>query len=209
MKSSNIGGNSTVQHINEAVRIVGKGGVISFPTETYYGLGVNPFDNSAVEKLFELKKRARNKPILLLIADVQMLSRLVTHVPLQYQPLIKMFWPGPLTLIFKAKKTVNSLLTGATGTVGIRISSHPIVKEIINKWGGPITATSANISDQTPAKNSIEVLSYFGDNLDYIIDGGESPAGLCSTIVAVRNDKLSEIREGQIPFKVITQASDK
>ena len=208
MKNSESVSESTVRYIEEAVDVLEKGGVISFPTETYYGLGVDPFNTAAVGKLFELKQRERYKPILVLIADIEMLNLLVSSIPEEYRPLMKMFWPGPLTLIFQAKDTVNRHLTGDTGTVGIRISSNPIVKEILKKWQKPLTATSANISNQPPAKSSAEVSSYFNDKLDYLIDGGSTTANLCSSIVAFRNERFIEIRKGQIPFsEVITQAS--
>ena len=193
-------------YIQQAVNALEKGGVISFPTETYYGLGVDPFNTIAVGKLFELKQREYKKPILVLVANIEMLNLLVTSIPVQYRPLMDTFWPGPLTLIFQAKDTVNTLLTGDTGTVGVRISSNPIVTDILKKWKKPLTATSANISSQPPAKSTAEVLSYFGEKLDYIINGGTSPANLCSSIVAFKNERFIEIRKGQIAFsKVIDQ----
>jgi L-threonylcarbamoyladenylate synthase len=209
LKISESESNCTAQNIDEAVKVLKKGGVISFPTETYYGLGVDPFDNTAVDQLFLLKKRERNKPILVLVSDIDMLSLLVANIPEQYGNLMKKFWPGPLTLIFPAKETVSPLLTGATGSIGIRISSNRIVKEIFKKWRKPFTATSANISNQAPAKSSAEVLSYFGEKIDCLIDGGETPAGLCSSIVAFRNERFIEIRKGQIPFSELTAQVNK
>lgn len=209
MKISDSVSKSTAQNIEDAVRVLERGGVISFPTETYYGLGVDPFNISAVDRLFLLKKRERKKPILVLVSDIEMLSLLVDSIPEQYRNLMERFWPGPLTLIFPAKKTVSALLTGGTGTIGIRISSNPIVSEIFKTWRKPFTATSANISNQDPAKSSAEVLSYFGEKLDYLIDGGESPAGLCSSIVALKNKRFIEIRKGQISFSELIAQADK
>ncbi len=208
MKISDSVSKCTAQNIEKAVKILERGGVLSFPTETYYGLGVDPFNITAVERLFQLKQREKSKPILVLVSDVEMLTLLVAGIPEQYQKLMESYWPGPLTLVFPAKETVNPLLTGETGTVGIRISSNPIVKEIFKLWRRPLTATSANLSNQSPAKNSAEVVSYFGEKIDYHIDGGESPAGLCSSIVSFRNERFVEIRKGQIPFsELIAQAN--
>ncbi len=207
MRSSENKPNRTAQHIDEAVKVLERGGIISFPTETYYGLGVNPFDHSAVKRLFQLKKRAQSKPILVLIPHIDMLPLLVATVPELYQPLIEEFWPGPLTLIFPARKTVDPLLTGNTGTIGIRISSNQVVNNILQKWGNPVTATSANISNHAPAQSYNEVMAYFGNKVDQIIDGGDSPAGLCSTIVTSHQGKLLEIRKGQIPFEMIDKVT--
>ena len=190
----------TLHNIEVAVRVLAEGGVISFPTETYYGLGVDPFNSDAVDRLFLLKKRERSKPILVLVSDIAMLDLLVDNIPEPYHNLMETFWPGPLTLIFPAKKSVSPSLTGETGTVGIRISSNPIVKEIFRKWRKPLTATSANLSNLSPAKNTTEVASYFGSRIDCLVDGGDSPAGLCSSIIAFQDGRFIEVRKGQIPF---------
>ncbi|MEE4240476.1 MAG: Sua5/YciO/YrdC/YwlC family protein, partial [Desulfopila sp.] len=104
--------------IETAVQFLQDGGVIGFPTETYYGLGVDPCNEKAVRRLFLVKQREINKPILLLVKDLEMLSRFVDVIPVIYEPLLKKFWPGPLTLLFPWKDTVSNLLTGGTGTVG-------------------------------------------------------------------------------------------
>lgn len=209
MKTSKAVCTSTVQNIQKAVKVLEKGRVISFPTETYYGLGVDPFNISAVDRLFLLKKRERKKPILVLVSDIEMLNLLVAKIPDQYHKLMEKFWPGPLTLIFPANSNVNHLLTGETGTIGVRISSNPIVKEIFKKWRKPLTATSANLSKEAPAKSSAEVLSYFGDQIDCLIDGGEAPAGLCSSIITYEKGKFKEIRKGQISFSELMEQANK
>jgi len=209
LKTSKAFCTSTVQNIQKAVKVLEKGRVISFPTETYYGLGVDPFNISAVDRLFLLKKRERKKPILVLVSDIEMLNLLVDKIPNQYLKLMEKFWPGPLTLIFPANSSVNHLLTGETGTIGVRISSNPIVKEIFKKWRKPLTATSANLSKEAPAKSSAEVLSYFGDQIECLIDGGEAPAGLCSSIITYEKGKFIEIRKGQISFSELIEQANK
>ncbi|MEE4240703.1 MAG: L-threonylcarbamoyladenylate synthase, partial [Desulfopila sp.] len=128
-------------------------------------------------------------------------------IPVIYEPLLKKFWPGPLTLLFPWKDTVSNLLTGGTGTVGFRISPDPFAQMLLDKWKRPITATSANLSGDRPAETAHEVKKIFGSHLDYIIDGGDSPAGLCSTIVGYEGEKLVLIRQGKISFEEIIEAS--
>ncbi|MFW2366931.1 MAG: L-threonylcarbamoyladenylate synthase [Desulforhopalus sp.] len=175
-----------------------RGGVVAFPTETYYGLAVDPFNPDAVGKVFKLKKRDSAKPLMLLIENESQLSNLVEDIPPLYEPLIRKFWPGALTLIFTAASTVSSRVTGDSGTVGIRISSHPLALELVARMGQPITATSANISGLPPAKSASEVEEMFGSSLDYILDGGKTPAGLCSTIVGIKERSLTLLRPGQV-----------
>ncbi len=182
----------------EAVSVLEGGGVVAFPTETYYGLGVDPFNEKAMGRLFEIKRRDHGKPTLLLIDDVDRLTRIAAGVPRIYTPLIEQYWPGPLTLIFPARAGLPALLTGATGGVGVRISSHPIARALCRRWGGPLPATSANISGASPAGSASAVRRIFGDDVDYIIDGGRTPAGKCSTIVGIRDEKLTLIRQGGI-----------
>ncbi len=184
--------------IDLAVSLLRHGGIVAFPTETYYGLAVDPDCDSAVAKLFAIKNRPVDKPLLLLIAKIEQLSSIVQAVPPVYWPLIKKYWPGPLTLIFLADKSLNRRICGNSGTVGIRISPHPIARELVSRMGKPITATSANISGHYPARSAREVVENLGNKIDYIIDGGQTPAGLCSTILSERNGKLAIIRRGRI-----------
>ncbi len=192
--------------VKKAVSVLEGGGVIAFPTETYYGLGVDPFNVEALGELFRLKRREFSKPILVLVRDQEMLGQIVADIPEQYLGLIDKFWPGPLTLIFAAKPTLHPLLTGNSGTVGVRISSHPLVEKIFEKWPHPLTATSANLSGTSPARNIAEIKSYFSDELGFILDGGDSPAGLCSSIIGIENGRLKEIRQGKIPLSDIKES---
>jgi tRNA threonylcarbamoyl adenosine modification protein (Sua5/YciO/YrdC/YwlC family) len=120
---------SSTAQLARAVVELQRGGIVAFPTETFYGLAVDPFCRSALVALFELKKRAADKPILVLIDHIEQLSQLVKSIPQQYVPLMERHWPGPLTLIFPAKKSLPVELTGGTGTIGVRISSHPLAED--------------------------------------------------------------------------------
>ena len=192
--------------LESAVDCLRQGGIVAFPTETYYGLAVDPYNDRALKALFRLKERDFQKPILVLISEMGQLGEIVASVPGLYQPLMKNFWPGPLTLIFPGHKNLSPLLTGGTGTVGVRISSHRIATGFCQKWGKPITATSANISGMEPAKSADQVRAIFGSQIDCIIDGGFTPAGRCSTIVGIRDGCLQLFREGQMEFPLILQS---
>ncbi len=182
----------------QAARILLQGGVIAFPTETCYGLAVDSGDEKALARLFHLKKRPLHKPVLLLIHDLSLLGSLVSTLPEAYKPLIEKYWPGPLTLIFPARPGLSAYLTGGTESVGIRISPHPQALALGRFVGKAITATSANLSGRSPARCASEVLSSFGGDIDYVLDGGRTPAGSCSTIIGLHNDELCLLRSGAI-----------
>ena len=195
------------EELARAVTVIRNGGVVAFPTETYYGLAVDPFNREALDTLFELKRRDQNKPVLVLIQDPGQLPLLVRDIPPLFQPLISKFWPGPLTLVFNALAGLSPRLTGNTETVGARISSHPTARLLTEKIGGPITATSANISGQAPGVTPAEVREQFGDQLDMVIEGGRTPGGLGSTVVGEDDaGGIRLIRAGVIPYKMVIEA---
>ncbi len=183
---------------SRAIDAIRRGGVVAFPTETYYGLAADPDCEEAVKRIFNLKGRRWDKPLLLLIEKIQQLQMVADSIPWRYQPLIDNYWPGPLTLIFPAKDSVNKMVTAGGGSVGVRISSHPVARELVARMGKPLTATSANISGRQPAESAREVELFFGTSLDMILDGGLTTGGLCSTIVGLQDDKLTVFRQGQI-----------
>jgi len=188
--------------IKEAVRLLKQGGLIAFPTETYYGLGVDPLNPEALHRLFQVKQRTADKPVLVLVADQSQLSLLAVSIPVDFNKLMAAFWPGPLTLVFPARTNLPELLTGGTGTIGIRQSPNPVATRLLEEFKGPITATSANRSGEIPATTAAEVEEIFGPEVDLIVDGGPTPGGQGSTLVG--NDQgISCIREGKIPFAEI------
>ena len=193
----------TQEQFQRAIKVLRGGGIVAFPTETYYGLGVDIDNQKGVNALFELKKRDPAKPILVLIDDCSQLPKITTAVPQPYEKLIRCFWPGPLTLIFPAAPNLTSLLTGSAKSIGVRLSPHPIAIQLCRMWGKPLTATSANISNQRPAQNAEMVKEMFGDKIDYILDGGQTPGGKCSTVVGLDNQELTLIRKGRISFAEI------
>jgi len=198
---------SLAEMVKLAATLIRKGGIVAFPTETYYGIAADPFNEKTLQRLFVLKQRPAKKPILTLVNSRKQLHSLVFAVPDKYRVLMDRFWPGPLTLIFPAKNDLSPILTGGTGTVGVRISSNPVARLLVEHCGRPITATSANISGARPALSSAEVRQQFDDQLDMVIEGEATPGGSGSTIVALAGDELITVRPGVIPHSALLNAS--
>jgi L-threonylcarbamoyladenylate synthase len=195
--------------LNRAVAVLNGGGVVAFPTETYYGLAVDRLNPLALNHLFSLKQRDISKPILTLVDDRASLSFLAQDIPIIYEPLMKEFWPGPLTLIFQARLNLPTLLTAGTSTIGVRHSSHPFARQLLRAFGRPLTATSANISGYAAAVDAYEVKTQFGSKIDVVFDGGRTPGTVGSTIIGLEGDRLKLIREGVIPYRDILRVFQK
>ena len=189
--------------IDEAVAILKNGGVIAFPTETFYGLGADARNDEAIEKIFGIKGRDFKNPILVVIGDTGHLDNVAEDIPEEARKLMDRFWPGPLTIVFRAAPSVSPKLTAGTGKIGIRLTSHPIAMEISKRLGGPLTATSANFSGMPECSSAVEVLSQLEGNLDGVIDGGQTPGGKGSTIVDVTVSPEKILREGVIAASLI------
>ena len=188
----------TPQNINQAVDIIKNGGLIAYPTETVYGLGVDPYNSEAIQKIFIAKGRAEDKGIILLIRGADDLSTLVRTVSPTAQILIEAFWPGPLTLVFRANRDLSPALLGGRDTIALRHSSSPIATQLLTTLGGPLTSTSANRSTEPPARSASEVQNALGEHLDLILDGGPSDSALPSTLVDVSSDHAILLREGAV-----------
>lgn len=183
--------------LREAGEVVRGGGVIAFPTETFYGLGVDPFNVPAVQRLYDLKGRSpQTRPILVLIRSRHELQALVSEITPAAERLMQACWPGPLTLVFRAAETAPSVLTAGTGTIGVRLSAYPDVQRVLEVIGGPLTGTSANRTGQPPATTADEVERAFGADVDLIVNGGPTPGGLPSTVVDTTVNPPRLIREG-------------
>ncbi len=193
--------------IKAAVSVLRGGGVVALPTETYYGLAVDPFSESAVQRLFRLKKRPQEKPILLLLGSREMLIQVVAEIPPWAERLMEYFWPGPLTLVFKARQDLPRSLTAGTDTVAVRLPSHLLPIRLSQGFSKPITGTSANLSGGPPATRAEEVERIFPE-VDLVLDGGKSPGGLPSTIVSVVNFPPRLIRPGKIPWEEIRSLAE-
>ena len=186
-----------------AAQIVSAGGVIAFRTDTFYGLGVDPFDVSAVSKIRELKGREENKPILLLLSEASVGDRFIADRSEAFEEVARTFWPGPLTIVGVAVANLPPEITAGTGTVGVRVPADEGVRDLVRSCGGALTATSANPSGREPARSAKEVFDYFGARVDLIIDGGEVIATEPSTVVDVTTSPPRVIRKGAIPDDAI------
>ncbi len=182
--------------ISEAAKIIARGGVIAFRTDTFYGLGADPFNATAVAKIKTLKGREENKPILLLLADAGEGERFIANRSEQFEEVARRFWPGPLTIVGHAVTNLPREITAGTGTVGVRVPADADVREFVRECGGALTATSANPSGSEPARSAAEVREYFGDRIDLIVDGGEVTATEPSTVVDVTSTPMRIIRKG-------------
>jgi L-threonylcarbamoyladenylate synthase len=187
--------------IEKSARIILQGGVVAFPTETFYGLAADAANESALGKIFRVKGREENKPILLLIADKSWLEGLVREIPPLADRLMKKFWPGPLTLVFHASPRLSSILTASTGKIGIRLSPHPVTRALAHAVGRPITGTSANLPGQPAASTAGEVSQSLGRDLEAILDGGKTAGGSGSTVLDVCGRFPQIIREGAVTGK--------
>lgn len=190
--------NPEISLIAAAVKILKKGGVIAYPTETFYGLGADAENVKAVEKVYNIKGRDYKDPVSIIIGDRRDLARFAEDVPEVAGTLMEKFWPGGLTLVFRASSSVPPRLTGGTGKIGIRLSSNIIASRLSKVLSGPITATSANLSGAEECSSADEVINCFKDRIDAVIDGGQTPGGLGSTLVDVTTDPPTILREGII-----------
>lgn len=189
--------------IERAVTILKEGGVIAYPTETFYGLGAHAGNAGAVERIFIIKDRSFRNPIALIMGKYENLAELVKEVPPAANKLMEVFWPGALTLVFHASDRIIPRLTAGTGTIGIRVSSHPIASALAKTLAFPITATSANISGAGECSTAKEVLDRLGEKIDALIDGGRTRGGVGSTVLDMTTDPPAMLREGVIPGPLI------
>jgi L-threonylcarbamoyladenylate synthase len=185
----------------EALAALRRGGVVVFPTETFYGLAADALEPAAVERVVALKGRPAGSPIAVIIADRAMLSEIAADVSPLADKLLARFWPGPLTLVLPAKKNLPAPLLNAQRKIGVRVSSHPVAVRLTRDLGRPITATSANPTGREPARTLAEARAYFSDKVDVFLDGGALAGRIGSTVAEVIGGKLQIIREGEIPSK--------
>ena len=190
-----------------AAEVVASGGVIAFRTDTFYGLGADPFNAAAVARLRELKGRDDNKPILLLISDVPVVERVIAERSEAFSRAAEAFWPGPLTIIGVAVASLPEEITSGTGTVGVRLPAAEDVRALVRECGGVVTATSANPSGCDAARSAQEVVDYFSEaaGLDLVVDGGEVTVTEPSTVLDATTSPPRVVREGAIRRELIQQ----
>jgi L-threonylcarbamoyladenylate synthase len=190
----------------EASEIIAAGGIVCFPTETFYGLGVR-FDNlPALRRLYEIKKRPREKAMPLIIGDMSGLAAITDHIDDATRKIGTKLWPGPLTLLIPAKRGLSEFITAGTGQVAVRVPGPSFAYDLAKHLQFPITATSANISGMPAADNPDDVLRYFGDLPDLLVDGGKTGGNKPSTIIRIEGGKVLVVRQGAVSEEDILRA---
>jgi L-threonylcarbamoyladenylate synthase len=184
--------------ITRAADLIRTRGLVVFPTSSFYGLGAQALNPEVVERVFQVKQRDPEKPLLILIASKTDLDALVQSIPQTAKRLMEAFWPGSLTLVFKAKDRLPPNLTGYTKKIGIRLAGHPVASSLTRAVGSPITGTSANLSGHAPCSAVADLGPNFRDQVDLILDAGTLGRGEASTVVDVTSDTAKILREGAV-----------
>lgn len=197
------------EEYRQAVDILEHGGIVAIPTETFYGLAVDPFNEKAVAALYGLKSRSCHKPLLLVVSDERQLATFVESVPSFYGPLMKRFWPGPLTLVFPALPVLPAIVTAGASGVAVRVSPHPVTQRLLKMWGKPLTATSANISGKAAVRSAEDVQRIFPVGIGCILDGGRTTGGMSSTVVGMESGGLRLIRAGAVDYAAVLDTVEK
>ena len=187
--------------IEEIKSILDNDGLIIIPTDTVYGIACNAFSDKAINKLFKVKQRDKNKPINVLSNSIEKLKMVVKDFNYIENKLIKKYFPGALTIICQKKENVSSVLTANLKTIGIRIPNNDITLNILAGYPYPLAVTSANISGEKTDTNIQEILNDFKDNIDIFIDGGDIN-NLASTIVKIDNNQIIVLRQGDIVVNI-------
>jgi len=190
--------NPDPEAIRYAAEFIRRGELVAIPTDTFYGIAADPFNLAAVDQIYRVKGRPETRALPILVNTTTQAISLSRDVPYTFHKLAAKFWPGPLTLLVEASTGVPLKVTAHTGNVALRWPNSPIVNALIELTGGPITGTSGNISGQPACSTAIALLEQMGDRLPLIIDAGETPGNLASTIVKLDGDDWEIMREGVI-----------
>ena len=198
-------GASDCARIDIAARALREGGLVIFPTDTFYGLAADPRNTAAVERLFKVKRRSKELALPLIAADTAQVRLVGTLTPLGRE-LAEHFWPGPLTLIVEATSSVDPLVLGCGKSVAVRVPNHAVACALAGAFGYPLTATSANYSGNLAATAANEVVDSFKLEVDVLLDAGRTPGGMASTIVDVRGTEPILVRPGSVPWGRVLQS---
>jgi len=185
--------------LREAADIIKNGGIAVYPTETVYGIAAVYDNETNLERLFAAKGRKETNPVLLLIESRQQLAGIAAEIQPEAQALIDTWWPGPLTMLFKARRSLSPYLTGDEGKVACRVSSNAVAQRLVQLVGSPITSTSANLAGEASATRIADIPGQLLERVDVVIDAGATPGGLASTLLDVSVLPFKVVREGAIP----------
>lgn len=195
-----------MQNLEEAIQLLKNDNIIAIPTETVYGLAGNAFSDNAVKKIFRLKNRPWNNPLIVHIGSLNELDSLAKDIPEVAYHLASTFWPGPLTIILKKKDKVAKTVTAGLDTVAVRIPDHPLTLKLLERLDFPLAAPSANPFGSISPSRAEHVENYFKDQLDLILDGGECTKGIESTIIGFdQNEEPVLYRHGSISLEQVEE----
>lgn len=186
-----------VTTLERAAAVLRAGGLVAFPTETFYGLGAAADDPAAVRRVFSVKGRHEGKPLLVLVDSIAMAER-VAEVTARGRELMARHWPGALTLVMRARPGLAAEVTAGTGTIGVRLSPHPVARGLVSALGSPLTAPSANLADAPPPTTAAAVRAVFEGAVDLVLDGGPTAGGPPSTVVDVTSGAPRVLRQGAV-----------
>jgi L-threonylcarbamoyladenylate synthase len=184
--------------LQKAAQVIRDGGVVLYPTDTIYGLGCDPFNREAVERLFLVKGRKAGKGMLVLIPGADWLERLSERVPVSTREIARKFWPGPLTLLLPASRSLPTALVGSGGKVGVRWPKSPYLQAWMEEISGPVVSTSANLSGETMPASVAGLKRLFKGKIDFVIEGVEQGSGVASTVLDLTGAEPEIVRSGSM-----------
>jgi L-threonylcarbamoyladenylate synthase len=196
------------EEIREGAGIIRSGGLVVFPTETVYGLGANALDAAAVKKIYALKRRPANSPLIVHVASIAQARELAAEWPEEAEKLAREYWAGPLTLVVPKRRVIPDEVTAGLATVGLRVPRHPVALALLRQAGVPIAAPSANRFTQLSPTTAQHVREAFGDETPFLLDGGPCEVGLESTVIAVTKDGLEVLRPGMAFVEEAVESGD-
>lgn len=194
------------ENITEAAELIRQGALVAVPTETVYGLAGSGFNESAVERIYEVKGRPEVKPLSLMVPGPEAFEKCCTEVPEAARVLAERFWPGPLTIVLPAREEIPSVVLAGGHTVGLRCPDHPLTLRLLRDCALPLAAPSANPSGEPSPKTAQQVLGYFDGKIEAVIDGGECGIGRESTIIDLTRAPYRILRQGALPERDIAAA---
>jgi L-threonylcarbamoyladenylate synthase len=195
----------TEAQVRACAEVLRRGGIVAYPTETFYGLGALARDEAAVQRLSAAKGRPDGKPLPVIAADVAQVREVAELGP-EAMRLAAALWPGPLTLVLPARPGVASAVVAGTGTVGVRVTGSEVARALAAQAGGAVVSTSANLSGEAPPARASELSPALRARLDAVLDAGPAPGGLPSTIVALEGEMPRLLRDGAVPFGTVLAA---
>ena len=185
--------------IRRIIRVLRRGGLIVFPTDTFYGLGGDGLSPTAIRRVYDLKSRQANKPLLVLVSDLNMVRRLARDIPAVFWKIAEEFWPGPLTIALRASAVVPRELCGGGDSLAMRLPAVAWLRDLVRKAEAPLIATSANISGNKEIVAPEAALELFSGKVDMIVDGGRTPGGVSSTVLDLKAGRARILRPGAVP----------